>query len=66
MDARLDGICGFGNDSGNPWLAGRIKFDFQGREISVAQYFQQLGQPLRFPNAPVLKLGRACVPAEVS
>jgi eukaryotic translation initiation factor 2C len=65
-DARLDGICGFGNDKGNSRFAQQIMFEFEGRQISVADYFARvLGTPLRYPLAPVLILGKKNkVPAE--
>lgn len=64
-DSRLDGICGFGADSQGKRLAGEIIFDFEGRRISVQQYFESvLGMRLQYPRAPVLILGKAKVPAE--
>lgn len=66
MDSRFDGICGFGPDSKNPCYARGIMFPYQGRQVSVADYFARvLGVPLTYPNQPILKLGKADVPAEV-
>jgi hypothetical protein len=66
MDSKMDGICGFGPDKRNPRLASQIMFEYQGRQLSVSDYFKNvLRAPLQHPNAPVLKLGKACVPVEV-